>query len=196
MNHTEIINKFIEANGYVNYLEIGVRNKDDNFNLVQCASKFGVDPDPHAQADFVMTSDDFFEKNFLKYDVVWVDGLHHRDQVLRDIKNSIKWLRKGGVILCHDLNPGSVEVQEVPQKQEQWMGDCWKAWVDLRSALTDWEMFVLNTDCGIGVIRKGHNELLEVKYELTYENLKKNRVQWLNLVHENYCIFKHGNGVS
>ena len=39
-------NKIIRFYKYKNYLEIGVRNPADNFELIQVDNKIGVDPDP------------------------------------------------------------------------------------------------------------------------------------------------------
>src|SRR5215471_13517058 len=42
---TDIINFLIESlNKEINYLEIGVRNPDDNFNKISARNKYGVDP--------------------------------------------------------------------------------------------------------------------------------------------------------
>ena len=68
------------------------------------------------------------------------------------------------------------------KKDTAWNGDCWKAWVKLRSR-GDLNMFVVDTDFGCGVISFGEQEILDVQKEnLTYFNLQKNRKEWLNLI--------------
>lgn len=62
MKRTDIINQFIRNRQFQSYLEIGVRNPDDNFNLITAQYKSSVDPDPNAEAKFVMTSDEFLLK--------------------------------------------------------------------------------------------------------------------------------------
>lgn len=42
-----------------------------------------------------------------KFDLVFIDGLHHSDQVLKDINNSLSFLEPNGVIMCHDILPSS-----------------------------------------------------------------------------------------
>ena len=42
-------------------------------------------------------------------------------------------------------------------------------------------MYVIDTDCGLGIIRRGSQEKLE-DAELTYNNLDNNRKKWLNLI--------------
>lgn len=55
----------------------------------------------------IMNSDDFF--NLLKkinikleFDVIFIDGLHTYEQVVKDINNSKKCLAKDGIIALHD----------------------------------------------------------------------------------------------
>ena len=120
-----------------------------------------VDPNPTRQDIVGKISDDFFEsldKN-VKFDLIFIDGLHHYDQVLRDIRNSLKHLNKGGTIVCHDMLPDNEEMQIVPRQVESWTGDCWKAWAYLRMTRKDLSMIVLDTDHGIGIICRGRQEL-------------------------------------
>ena len=64
---TEIINFLIKSlDKSVKYLEIGVRNPDDNFNKITAEEKYSVDPgyeNSDNNVDFKMTSDEFFTKN-------------------------------------------------------------------------------------------------------------------------------------
>jgi len=185
MLRTDIINHFIKKHGYTTYLEVGVSN-GWCFERIECENKEGVDPDTLSPAKHCMTSDEFFRNAshdgiLLKaYDIIFIDGLHHADQVYKDIKNAIKHLNPGGTIVCHDMSPESLQAQYVPRQVKIWNGDCWKAWVRLRTEL-DMQMYVINTDFGCGVIREGSQEKLELTEPLTYDNLVKNRRLWLNL---------------
>jgi glycosyltransferase involved in cell wall biosynthesis len=189
MTRTDIINHLIKKNGYKSYLEIGVRNANDNFNLIECDLKTGVDPDPYAKATHTMTSDLFFAANQWDYDIIFIDGLHHADQVFKDIFNSIHILNKGGTIVCHDMNPPTEANQIIPFEaagEMNWTGDCWKAWVELRQ-LGGYSMKVLNTDWGVGVIQVDESvKALKISEEITYANLDANRVKWLNLVNPEF----------
>lgn len=185
-SRTEIINELIVKNNYESYLEIGVQS-GKNFLAVECKSKVGVDPDTTSRATINMDSDSFFEfKNKKapneKFDIIFIDGLHECEQVFRDITNALLCLSKNGTIICHDMNPQDENSQKVPRIQSHWNGDCWKAWVWLRNERKDLNMRVIDTDEGCGIITFGNQELLNVDCELTYENLNKNRVEWLNLV--------------
>ena len=63
-----------------------------------------------------MTSDEFFEQNKEKFDIVFIDGLHHSEQVYKDILNSLNILNEDGTIICHDMNPTEEFRQIVPRK--------------------------------------------------------------------------------
>jgi len=45
---------------------------------------------------------DFFKNNTEEFDFVYIDGNHDYESVLEDIKNSIKFIKKGGIISGHD----------------------------------------------------------------------------------------------
>lgn len=184
MTRTEIINLFIEKNNYKSYLEIGVQN-GKNFYAVKCENKTGVDPDPNSKAILYLTSDVFFErakKLKQKFDIIFIDGLHHAEQVHRDIFNSLECLSKGGVIVLHDMNPTSEAMQKVPRVQTEWTGDCWKAFVHFRTAMP-YKAYVIDTDYGVGIISKANQSKLKANaIELNYELFNEKRKEWLNLI--------------
>src|SRR5687768_10464095 len=89
MKHTELINYVARKIKAEAYLEIGVYNKEHNFDRINVVYKKGIDPDPAANADFEMTSDDYFDlTNSTRFDLIFIDGLHHADQVRKVIINS------------------------------------------------------------------------------------------------------------
>lgn len=185
MTRTDIINLFIEKYGYKSFLEIGTNN-GMNLRKVNAQEKVGVDPNPVPMGEPVTThketSDSFFFSNTRKFDIIFVDGLHEAEQVYKDIKNALKYLNKGGTIVCHDMSPIQEIHQRVPRETMIWNGDCWKAFLQLRTERNDLEMFTVDTDWGCGVIREGKQAKLIVKEPITYENLEINRKKWLNLL--------------
>jgi predicted O-methyltransferase YrrM len=48
------------------------------------------------------TSDNFFIKNKIMFDFIYVDGNHKFDYVFRDCENALKFLNKGGFLVCDD----------------------------------------------------------------------------------------------
>jgi len=186
MKHTEIINDLIKKNNYKSYLEIGVHRKHMNFDHIEIPFKIGVDPDHLSEAEYITTSDQFFTQLTNKFDIIFVDGLHHADQALKDIENSLKFLNDGGTIVVHDCSPTSYEMQTIPMgDKEVWTGDTWKAWMAVRSRREDVTMDVVDTDWGCGIIQKGHQKPFRLAKFLDYKYLEEDRVNMLNLISVN-----------
>lgn len=163
----DLIKYVIRKNDYKTYLEIGCHN-NEVFDKIKI-EKVGVDP--VSGGNFRDTSDKFFEKNRLKFDCVFIDGLHEYDQVRKDILNSIKILNKNGVIILHDCLPSSINHQRVPRTRYVWNGDVWKAIVEART----WQhvnTYTVLSDQGLGVIKKEKNSMILNVGNLTYKNLK------------------------
>jgi hypothetical protein len=189
-NRTTIIQLLINKINAKSYLEIGVDNST-NFNNIRCEKKISVDPNINTDATFYLTSDDFFKQNNDQFDIIFIDGLHHADQVLRDIENSLKCLHNDGYIVCHDMNPIKEEHQIIPYQIGTWNGDCWKAFVHLKEKRPDLEMCVVDIDHGCGIIKKGQQDLLNITQELTFQNFTSNKKEWLNLISFNEFMEKY-----
>jgi hypothetical protein len=177
----DIIQYLIKKNGYTSYLEIGA-GRPDTWKYIVCKMKHGVDP--NGKPTFRMTSDEFFAHHCKrKYDLIFVDGLHHADQAYRDFVNSLGALTPGGVMVVHDCKPRNEKEQLVPQVPgiKAWTGDVWKAYVRLRQR-DDLEMYVVDQNNGVGIIRAGRQEVLSLNdTPMTYENFAQNQKEWLNL---------------
>lgn len=178
INRTSIINWIISKKGYESYLEIGV-HRGKNFKNINIKNKVGVDP--LREPTFKMTSDQFFKQNKSMFDIIFIDGLHHKEQVLNDIINSSLVLNPGGIILIHDCLPSSEECQTQNREVKGWTGDCWKAFAELRATKTNIEMFTINADHGIGVIRFGLQVLYTGSRE-TYNDFITNKQEMMNIV--------------
>jgi hypothetical protein len=183
MNRIEIINSLIKKNGYKNYLEIGVQN-GHCFSQIQCENKIGVDPDKGSKATVHKTSDDFFKDNDKKFDIIFIDGLHHKDAVLKDIDNSLKFLKEGGTIVMHDCLPTFKRMQEIPlQEQNEWTGNVWEAFLQYRRIAEGLEMCVVDCDWGCGIIKRGVQKTIDVSIDkINYENFVVNKKQWMNII--------------
>jgi hypothetical protein len=193
MKRTEIIQALINKIKAKKYLEIGVGD-GNNFRSIICSNKVCVDPNLTNITEglsYKLTSDEFFSRNTEFFDVIFIDGLHEYETVYRDIKNSLNCLNPGGYIVCHDINPISEITQRYPQVQSgEWTGDCWKAWVKIRSELGNVLMFVVDTDYGCGVITEGNQKLIDFPDNLSYETLEKDRKALLNLISVEHFINK------
>jgi len=149
-NRYEIINNNSNKNN--TYLEIGVEY-GQTITKTHFFDKTGVDPDPKCEFNYIckMTSDEFFNSfnvlsihsddinlsNCKKFDVIFIDGMHQVEYVLKDFNNSIKYLNKDGKIFLDDIIPFNYnEQRKIPLKHyyengilkygEPWTGDVWK----------------------------------------------------------------------
>jgi hypothetical protein len=182
MDRTDIINKLIAEINAKTYLEIGVAD-GVNFSKIQCNSKVGVDPAKDSNATVFEISDDFFKNNTKVFDVIFIDGLHHADQVYKDINNALSCISDNGYIVCHDMLPPAEEYQVVPPIQNLWTGDCWKAWIELRTTNKSLTMYTVDTDFGCGIISKGYQELLNINdLDITWSNFVKNKNIWMSII--------------
>lgn len=157
--HTQLLNALIEKYSLKSYLEIGVQNPANNFDKVKCERKVGVDPTVEGIHVYKMASDDFFEyikPNPFIFDIVFIDGLHHADQVKRDFENSLRCLSDNGFIVIHDVLPENEEGTIVPRQTKQWWGDVYK-WAMTIASYPGIEFITYNIDNGCMVVKK--NEL-------------------------------------
>lgn len=185
----DIINYLIEKNNFLNYLEIGVFH-GENIRKVKAQHKDGVDPGHEGiiapEVTYPMSSDNFFDlikgHDEIKYDLIFIDGLHHFDQVDKDITNSLNHLVPNGYIVLHDCNPISFEGQKVPRETVVWNGDVWKSIVNLRLNQSNLDVRVVDTDFGVGIVNFGGMDNYPNKEALNWDYFDKNRKEILNLI--------------
>ena len=173
----DLIKYLINKYNYIDYLEIGC-DQDQLFSKIDIQNKVGVDP--VSGGNLRKTSDEFFEANNKKFDLVFIDGLHTYEQVKKDIINSLDCLKENGVVLVHDCMPDCMSKQAVPRYRMTWNGDVWKAIVDLRHN-NDLNIYTCEIDQGIGIIKKEKNtsilkvdkKIKDLKFKDYYENYNK-----------------------
>jgi hypothetical protein len=112
------LNRLITSLCFQNYLEIGV-NQGETFQLIEAAMRTGVDPKFRFAADGLrnqrtvlneQTSDAYFATlaPTVKFDVIFIDGLHKFEQVVRDFSNAVLHTHDQSVILIDDTRPTDV----------------------------------------------------------------------------------------
>jgi hypothetical protein len=194
MQRFEIINTFIKKYNFKNYLEIGVF-RGQNIREIVAEHKDGVDPTTELgksipEINYPISSDEFFELiagHNIKYDIIFIDGLHHSTQVDKDIDNSLKHLVDNGIIVMHDCNPAEEEQTFVPRQTGIWHGDVYKSALRFRQKYPH-KFITVDTDCGCGVIFNNVSE--DIKCEVndlmqgieSWDHFDKNRKQLLNLI--------------
>ena len=84
----------------------GNKNKDgqriQNQYYQEVISKFSKEAQSHKIEIIRDTSNNFFKVNNIKFDLIYIDGNHLYDFVKKDISNSLKFLKKNGVIVLDD----------------------------------------------------------------------------------------------
>jgi hypothetical protein len=215
INRNSIVNHLIKKYNCKKYLEIGVYNCY-HFNDVYVDEKYGVDPFPKlddpiyqhwANQIYRMKSSDFFEKidPMEKYDLIFIDGCLYEENVMNDILKSLEHLTENGTIVLHDCNPPIEFLQRDDYNTKycgikgdkiiwnnrtysdrHYQGFAWKVITKLRCEREDLEISVVDCDWGVGIIRRGKQELfkmVEDKKEIyKYETFIKYRKYMLNLI--------------
>jgi len=179
----DLIQHIINKYNYTSYLEIGC-DKDQSFSRIKINKKIGVDP--ISGGTIRDTSDNFFINNKDKFDIIFIDGLHHYEQVIKDIYNSLDILNDNGRILIHDCLPRTIAHQAIPRYRGSWNGDVWKSIVELRTK-SNLEVFTCEIDFGVGVIRKKNNtNPLDIKIndfkKLKFKDYYYNNKEFMNVI--------------
>jgi hypothetical protein len=82
-----------------------VGSKIINFNSVYENFKYNLNLEGGGQniKFFKTTSDNFFSNNKDYFNLIYIDGYHHYEQVKKDFINSFNFLDNGGYIICDDF---------------------------------------------------------------------------------------------
>jgi len=162
LTHYDLIPHVANKISAQSYLEIGCAS-DDCFRLIEAKHKIGVDP--VRGGTHKMTSDQFFAENKETFDVIFVDGMHKYEQVIKDINNALQILNPNGIIFMHDVLPAH-RYNAVPDKKQKprgvvaWNGDVWRASFEIASR-NDLRFNVFTCRHGVGIIQNlpTHNPL-------------------------------------
>lgn len=141
------------------YLEIGVLN-GESLKRIQNYSKecYGVDVTfSHRNYNsnvklFEMPSDDFFSvlNPNIKFDMIFIDGLHEKTQVYKDFLNSKDRIIEDGLIVLHDTYPMNDDMT-----QPWFCHDAWEAAKKIKQEFRDeFEMISLPFNPGISIMKK------------------------------------------
>lgn len=187
------INNLIKDLNYKSYLELGVA-AGESWHQIECEKKIGVDSNPDVRLSGVVlcTTDQYFDHFIdenVKFDLIFIDAYHEKNQVKTDFYNSWKHLNPGGMILMHDVNP--------PTKSgtsQSAHGDCFEFWIELvKKYPNNLATFSGGTICGqidtVGIWFKG-DELIN-KNEITlidntYEYFIENHFKYIDNLELNY----------
>lgn len=182
-----IINFFIEKFKYTSYLELGVRDKTNTFDHINCILKEGVDIDPRCLPTHLMTTDDYFDSvdKDIKWDIIFIDASHEKTQVLKDFNNSLEHLNENGTIIMDDINPFFEELL-----QSDYCHNAWEVFADLRGTRSDLDMHgIYSSFCGI--VRRGQQQTHNLTVQPTFDFLNKHRMDLINILSWDEIIAKY-----
>jgi hypothetical protein len=179
-----IINHFVKKYNYTSYLEIG-SGPHGTFPYINITYKEGIDPrekntENDKQKTIKIDSDKYFKNLERNFDIIHIDGNHKKDQVMKDILNSLEHLNENGTIICHDVHPTD-EGGFRPHRN----GTVWESFAELRHTREDLFMFVIRDSC-CGVIRRGKQKLWKEKIESTWKYYNDNKEKMLNVIDYDY----------
>lgn len=173
MNKTQLINQLLSLRKGRKYLEIGFKERHFHFDKICCDYKVGVGPYPGAT--FHGSPDTFFHRNKEQFDIIFIDGDHEEEQVLKEINNALACVSPGGVIVIHDCDPPDAWHQREAtefNEGENWNGTVWKAALRFFNTL-EYKCTLVDMDWGCAVIdtsQKQQPKLLQLPEKLTYED--------------------------
>ena len=153
------------------YLEIGVFD-NYTFNSVPIKNENKIGVDPISGGTHRVSSDNFFDNNKEKFDIIFIDGLHTYDQVCKDLNNSLKAINDDGIIFIHDLLPRNFREQQTPCKTVGlWTGDVWKVSQDIL-ACEHLDFIISKFDHGVGIIKKKKNIINSIEFNQEKKSFK------------------------
>lgn len=179
MTRVQILNYLATTYNLRKYLEIGVQNPANCLLKVKVAKRVGVDPAVTHPLVYRKTSDDFFKNNQETFDLIFIDGLHHYDQVKRDFINSLSILNKNGFIVIHDTLPRAEIYAKVPRETKEWYGDVYRLVLELHKYC---KFITIDTDCGVTICMDGKINRPDIELNWTNYVHKK---EYLNIVNVN-----------
>ena len=185
-----LINDLISDLNYKSYLELGV-SIGESWKLISCENKIGVDNNINVANEFDgvihSTTDDYFLNNKDKFDLIYIDALHEKNQVYKDFKNSFNVLNDSGVIIFHDVNPF-----DISQTHFNSSGDVFELWIELAKT---YKVYIIKNEYdgdSVGIFIKSKNSKfidIELK-DYTYQFFSENREDFISYLNYEEIINK------
>lgn len=187
----KFINSLIKDLNLKSYLELGI-SKGWCWEEIELENKVGVEINPEIPDSRIVkaTTDDFFNSidESKKFDIIFIDADHEKNQVFKDFKNSYNSLTDNGMILMHDVNP-LTEFDTRPSG----LGNCFAFWIDLVDTHKEaTKLFIgLPNECegSIGIYfknKKNFNHSLITNMDYSYSYFDTNRSKYVEEVKTSY----------
>ena len=151
------------------YFEIGVQH-GYSLALAKCPA-LGVDPAPVLKVNLPsatkvvrLSSDDFFafglNSSYPEPGLVFIDGMHLSEYVLRDLINVVRWANRKLVVVIDDIFPNNNAQGQRTRSTRHWAGDVWKiARLIVRNCPNTPKLFIDVSPTGLLLIVVGPDDL-------------------------------------
>lgn len=181
-NIETVVKYFIEERNYRSFLHLGVKYTQGCFDNNKTSIKIGVDPDESTNANAHITSEEWFDTFQGQFDIIVIDSCpHEHSRVYGEIANSLRNLKKDGVVILHDMLPPTEDCQDIWRN-----GDGWKAFVKYRKN-SPYECYVIGFDQGVGIIDTSKQKTDDTSSlpndmeMMTWQQFVENRDKWMNV---------------
>jgi hypothetical protein len=180
----KFINKLIKNLELKSYLELGI-SVGECWKEIEFENKIGIDNWVQIEDNRIIqsTTDDYFNslQDSDRFDLVFIDADHEKNQVFKDFCNSYNHLSDNGIILLHDINP--IDESNIDPTR---LGNAYEFWIDLVDKYEDnCKVFVAFADemeGSVGIFfKKGSNFNRDLFGEIlhTYSDLNSNREKYI-----------------
>jgi predicted O-methyltransferase YrrM len=118
LHHSDFIGYIANIYKPKSYLELGLYSGETISKVIPyCNNCIGVDMNRNKKLVklqksnidklkiMYMTTDEYFELENIKFDMIFIDADHNIDSVRTDFNNSLKLLSNNGIIMLHDMDP-------------------------------------------------------------------------------------------
>jgi predicted O-methyltransferase YrrM len=157
-NHPFLLEHFASWIKPENYLEIGVRNGTSLIPVSKYAKICHAVDINFIKKDYSenvilyeMSSDEFFSKiQNIKFDMVFIDGDHNKEQVYKDFINVKDKVIQDGFVFFHDSYPHNEEMLS-----SMLSDNCWEAILRIKNEFyKEWEIITLPFSPGLTIMKK------------------------------------------
>jgi hypothetical protein len=127
-----------------------------------------------------------------RFDLICIDPFHEYDTSYRDFNLCLSILSDNGIILCHDCAPPILNMTSPHFIQGSWSGVTYIAFIMLAYENDGYSWRILDTDTGIGILKKGDSQYL--KQDLDKEKQKQLKTLFENEQYDESYNFFRNNG--
>ena len=176
---SDIINILVERHGLKRYLEVVTPRTGFQFPKInasplevcdrivyRCPFDFndGSVVTYQVEDDGIGAALETIKKTVSGYDIIFVDPHHTYESSWQSIVSAFEILAPQGFVVIHDCNPPTMEIAGPEFKPGEWCGVTYLAYLDFVLADARRSYLTVDTDYGVGVIRKKPRRLFSTDW--------------------------------